>query len=218
MLDREANMLARLRHNNIAKVLDHFSEDGRHYLMLEYINGQDLRQFVKQNGVLPEDKAVAWGLKILEILSVLHEQQPPIIHRDLTPDNLVVTNQGEIVLIDFGAANLFVGNATGTIVGKQAYIAAEQLRGHSMIESDIYSFGGTMYYLLTGKDPLPLAESRPALVNQSVHPLIDDVIGKCSAFEPEQRWHSAREVASALTHAANHRKQLTASSAREGSA
>lgn len=198
ILLRESQMLSRLHHPNIARVLDHFAEEGRHYLLLEYINGQDLRQYVKQNGVVPQETVVKWGLKILEILDVLHSQNPPIIHRDLTPDNLVITNQGEVVLIDFGAANVFVGAATGTIVGKQAYIPAEQLRGHSVIESDIYSFGGTLFFLLTGKDPLPLAESHPRQFIDTVDMQLDSLIARCSAFEPEDRWHSARELRAVL--------------------
>ncbi|HEY9712364.1 MAG TPA: serine/threonine-protein kinase, partial [Chroococcales cyanobacterium] len=139
-LTQEAQFLKRLDSPNIAKVLDYFVEDGRHYLVLEYINGQDLRQHVQQNGRLSQLTAIDWALSILEILSTLHEMQPPILHRDLTPENLVLAKD-RIVLIDFGAANQFVGAATGTVVGKQAYIPPEQLRGKSVIESDLYAFG-----------------------------------------------------------------------------
>ena len=76
-----------------------------------------------------------------------------MIHRDLTPENLVL-RKNEVILIDFGAANEFVGTATGTIVGKQAFIPPEQLRGKTVPESALYAFGGTMLFLLTGKDPL----------------------------------------------------------------
>lgn len=190
---REAEMLQRIDHPNIAHVLDHFTENGRHYLMLEYINGQDLRQYVQQNGPVDQKTAIAWGVTILQILHVLHSLNPPMLHRDLTPENLVLTKHG-IVLIDFGAANQFVGNATGTVVGKQAYIPPEQLRGKSSVESDLYAFGGTMHFLLTGKDPLPLSTSHPKSFVSQIDDDLDALIAKCSEFESGDRYHSAAEI------------------------
>ena len=192
-LIREAEILARFQHPSAARVLDHFIENGRHYLKLEYINGTDLRQYVKQNGAVSQAQAVNWGIQILEVLASLHSQSPPILHRDLTPENLVLTKD-TIMLIDFGAANEFVGTATGTIVGKHSYMPAEQLRGKSVVESDLYAFGGTMHYLLTAKDPLPLSVARPKSSCAEIDQGLDDVIAKCCAFEPEDRYHSAAEV------------------------
>lgn len=197
MLDREAQMLSHLQHPNIARVMDHFVEDSRHYLILEYINGPDLRQFVKENGVLDELKTLEWGIKIADILRYLHSQQPPVIHRDLTPDNIVLSKE-DIFLIDFGAANQFVGAATGTVVGKQAYIPPEQLRGKSVLQSDIYALGGTIYYLLTGADPLPLAEACLKDKLPTVCDELDAIVRKCTAFEVEDRYQSAQEVMEAL--------------------
>lgn len=193
-LDREAELLSSLHHPNIARVLDHFVEESRHYLVLEYINGQDLRQYIKQNGPVAEKRAIEWSIKIAEILAFLHEQEPPIIHRDLTPDNLVLSADGEIILIDFGVANQFVGNATGTIVGKQAYIPAEQLRGKPVPQSDLYAFAGTLHYLLTGQDPVPLATTHPNKLNESVSDELDTIVARCSAYEPQDRYQSAAEV------------------------
>lgn len=190
---RESDMLSKLHHDNIARVLDHFVQNGRHYLMIEYINGTDLRQYVKQNGKLNQATAISWGLQILEILRYLHAQQPPILHRDLTPENLVFARQA-IVLIDFGAANQFVGQATGTVVGKQAYIPPEQLRGKAVIESDLYAFGGTMHFLLTGKDPVPLSVSSPRSICPEIDKDLDRIISRCSEFEPEDRFHTAQEI------------------------
>ncbi len=198
-IDRESKFLSRLNHPNIARVLDHFVEDARHYLVLEFINGQDLRQFIKQNGPVTESQAIQWGIDIARILKFLHEQEPPIIHRDLTPDNLVLNSSGEVILIDFGVSNQFVGTATGTIVGKQAYIPAEQLRGKSVPASDIYALGGTIHYLLTGLEPVPLAVSHPRKTNQAISTEFDEIIAKCSAYEPQDRFHSASELLEAMT-------------------
>lgn len=203
MFNREAALLVKLDHPHIAKVMDHFVDDGRNYLMLEYINGQDLRQHVKQNGPQPADVVISWAMHIAEILVYLHQQNPPIIHRDLTPDNLVLKNDGAVKLIDFGAANQFVGTATGTLVGKQAYIAPEQLRGKADLQSDLYSFGGTLFYLLTGKDPIPLAASHPKEVLSDIDGQLDKLVADLTAFEKKARIQSAHEALERLKAAAS---------------
>jgi tRNA A-37 threonylcarbamoyl transferase component Bud32 len=194
LFERESRLLIRLNHANIAKVLDHFAEKGRNYLVLEYIRGQDLRQLVKQNGAQPEELVVHWAVQITSILDYLHNQNPPIIHRDLTPDNLVRKEGESIVLIDFGAANEFVGTATGTLVGKQAYIAPEQLRGKASTASDIYALGGTIYYLLVGKDPEALSESRPSEQKPEVSKELDELVVACTQLEPGDRPRSPKEL------------------------
>jgi tRNA A-37 threonylcarbamoyl transferase component Bud32 len=193
-LEREARMLAALNHDHIAKVLDYFVEENRHYLILEYINGQDLRQVVKQNGPQSEKTVIEWGLEIASILEYLHGQPNPIIHRDLTPENLVLRNDGEVMLIDFGAANEFVGTATGTMIGKQAFIAPEQLRGKATNQSDVYSFGGTLFYLLTGRDPLPLTSASPKQVLPEISSELDALVRNMTAFEATDRIVSVTEV------------------------
>lgn len=205
---KEAELLSRFRHEGAAKVIDHFIENGRHYLKLEYINGSDLRQYIKQHGPLDEDNTIEWGLQILEVLEALHKQDPPILHRDLTPENIVFA-KGKITVIDFGAANEFVGSATGTVVGKQCYMPAEQLRGKSSIQSDIYAFGCTLYYLLCGKDPLPLSVSRPSENSCSLSQELDDLIARCTAFEPSDRPTSAAELSGQLRQIQDHKAGLT---------
>lgn len=202
-LERESQILSKLSHPNIARVLDHFVEDERHYLILEYVSGQDLRQFVKQNGEQSVETIVGWALEAATILAFLHGNSPPIIHRDLTPDNLVVRNDGALILIDFGAANQFVGSATGTVVGKQSYISPEQLRGKTVPESDLYSLGGTIYFLLTGRDPMPLSISKPKTLRHDTPDQLDELVAKLSAFEPEERIHTAAEVIEQLTRIKN---------------
>jgi|AGTN01.3.fsa_nt_gi Serine/threonine protein kinase len=191
---KESQILIKLRHPNIARVLDYFVEENRHYLLLEYVNGQDLRQLVKQNGAQPEEKVLEWTRQIVDIVEYLHSQDPPIIHRDLTPDNLVLRNDGTIVLIDFGAANEFIGQATGTLVGKQAYMAPEQLRGKAVLQSDLYSLGGTLFYLLTGRDPTPLSVSSPRKVLPGISELLDELVRALTGFEVEDRVGTAAAV------------------------
>ncbi len=191
---REARFLMNLDHPQIAKVTGHFSENGRDYMLMEYIQGQDLRQLVKQKGAQPELLAIEWGIAIAGILKYLHGQTPPVIHRDLTPDNLVLKTDGQLYLIDFGAANQFVGSATGTLVGKQSYIAPEQLRGRAGAFSDIYSFGGTLYYLLTGQDPTPLAVSHPLQLKPNLSGDFDDLVAEMTCFDSEKRLCDLDEI------------------------
>jgi len=197
-LARESKLLGQLNHPNIAKVYDYFVEDGRHYIQLEYINGADLRQYVKQNGCPTLEQTIEWSIVIADILQYLHTQDPPIIHKDLTPDNLVLCHDGRLVLIDFGASNQFISKATNTIVGKQSYIPPEQLRGKTVIQSDLYSFGGTIYYLLTGKDPKALSTSHPKNLVAYLPDNIDAIVAKATAYESEDRYQSATEMGVAL--------------------
>jgi predicted Ser/Thr protein kinase len=199
MFNREAALLIKLNHPQIAKVLDHFDDGGRNYLLIEYINGQDLRQLVKQHGPQAEETVLRWGLQVAEILAYLHDRSVPIIHRDVTPDNLVVRDDGTLTMIDFGAANEFVGTATGTLVGKQSYIAPEQFRCKATTQSDIYALGGTMYYLVTGRDPEALMESHPKEVNAEISDAADALIAKCTMLDVTQRYARASDVHAAIS-------------------
>ncbi|HEY9732792.1 MAG TPA: serine/threonine-protein kinase [Drouetiella sp.] len=193
LFNREALLLTQLNHPNIAKVYDHFVENEHHYEVLEYIDGLDLRRFVKERGPQPEDFVLNWAEQICEILIYLHSQNPPVIHRDLTPDNLVLRVDGKLVLIDFGAANAFVGTATGTMVGKQSYMPIEQLRGKSVPQSDIFSLGGTIYFLLTGEDPRPLEPSQ-VKNNSNISTKLNPFLARCTAVEVADRFRSSTEV------------------------
>ena len=194
LLNRESQMLFCLHHPNIAAVLDYFVEDDRHYLVLEYARGQDLKQFVHQHGHQKQETVVDWGIQIASILAFLHSRKPPIIHRDLTPDNLILQNDGTIMLIDFGIANEFIGTATGTMVGKQAYIAPEQLRGKANLQSDLYALGGTLHFLLTAVDPVPLSESHPRSIRPEIADSFDQLVAELTAFELERRITSANQA------------------------
>lgn len=198
MFEREAKLLSRINHPGIVKVRDYFIEDARHYLVLDYLNGQDLRQLVMQNGPRSESQVIKMAEQICAVMKYLHSQEPCILHRDLTPDNMVMTNDGSVVIIDFGAANEFLGTATGTLVGKQSYISPEQFRGKACIESDIYSFGCTLHFLLTGRDPEPLSVSHPKELNVNVSEKIDSLIAKCTDMERDARYSDFDEIQKAL--------------------
>ncbi len=189
-LERESKVLMSLDHKGIAKPLDYFIEGGRHYLVIEYLEGQDLRSYVRERGAVGEATVISWASQIAEILRHVHDREPPIVHRDVTPENLILRSDGTVALIDFGAANEFISLATGTVVGKQAYIAPEQIRGKATPQSDVYALGATLYFLLTGKDPVALSTSSPQQTNESISDAMNSFVLDCTRLELSDRLRS----------------------------
>ena len=156
--EREAKMMARLRHPNLPRVIDSFVvRDGAQYLVMDYIEGEDLGQMVKRVGALGEAKALAWIEQACDALTYLHSQDPPVIHRDIKPSNIKITPQGAVFLVDFGIAK--VGHArertaTGALGVTPGFSPLEQYgMGGTDARSDVYALGATLYALLTGQAP-----------------------------------------------------------------
>ncbi|MCC6980154.1 MAG: serine/threonine protein kinase [Candidatus Melainabacteria bacterium] len=186
LFKREAQLLAGINHPRIAKIYDFFVEDAHHYLLMEYLEGSNLRQYVKEHGPQKEAIVILWAKQIADILTYLHSKEPPIIHRDLTPDNLIVEDDGAISLIDFGAANQFLSTATGTIIGKTSYMSLEQFRGKSSPSCDIFSLGCTLQFLLLGVDPEPFSYSTTA-TGKSEWKNVQELIRECKNQDPRLR-------------------------------
>jgi hypothetical protein len=193
ILRREYELLSRLDHPGIAKVLTSFTVDHSTYLVIEHRPGSDLRDIVKEHGARSESLTISWAEQLSEIMIYLHSREPAILHRDLTPDNVIAGEDGQLRLIDFGAAREFLEGITGTMIGKQCYVAPEQLRGDANQRSDIYSFGCTLYYLLTGRDPIALSQSSPAKVMDCSDEL-DKLVQDCTNFDEQNRPQSFEEV------------------------
>ncbi len=196
LFKREAQLLARIDHPRIAKIYDFFVEDDHHFLLMEFLEGRNLRQYVQEHGPQKESMSLVWAKQIAEILTYLHEMQPPILHRDLTPDNLIVEADGAISLIDFGAANQFLSTATGTIIGKTSYMSMEQFRGKSSPPCDIYSYGCTLQFLLLGIDPEPFSYSSTA-TGKNDWKTLQELIRECKHEDPKAR-PTARMIAERL--------------------
>jgi serine/threonine-protein kinase len=194
LFKREALLLSALNHPHIAKVLDNFIESGRNYLVLEYIPGDNLREYVKKHGPLEENLVIDLMLQMANVLCYLHKQNPPILHRDFTPDNLVLKADRSLVVIDFGAANEYIGSATGTLIGKQCYMPPEQVRGKSDLSTDLYALGGTASFLLTGNDPEALRSSQPRKSKPTVSELTDELIFKLTQQDSKNRIESAQKL------------------------
>ncbi len=197
ILRREYELLSRLDHPGIAKVLTSFTVDHSTYLVIEHRPGSDLRDIVKEHGARSESLTISWAEQLCEIMIYLHSREPAILHRDLTPDNVIAGEDGQLRLIDFGAAREFLEGITGTMIGKQCYVAPEQLRGDANPRSDIYSFGCTLYYLLTGRDPVALSQSSPAKIMDCSDEL-DKLVQDCTNFDEQNRPQSFEEVLARL--------------------
>ena len=198
MFLREAHLLLKLEHPRIVRVHEHFTEDERHYLLLDYISGQNIRQIVSLQGAFHQLDVIDYGKQLCDVLNFLHSQDPVILHRDLTPDNLVIGSDGKIMLIDFGAANELIGTATGTLVGKQCYISPEQFRGHPNESSDLYALGASLYFMLTGRDPEPLTQSSPSEIEKHINEKLDKLVQSLTAQDHKARPASAAEVKEVL--------------------
>jgi serine/threonine-protein kinase len=190
----EAELISRIKHPQIVRFLDLFIEDHRAYLVLERIVGMNLKQFVEAHGVMNEEQVIQLGIQMCDILSYLHNQNPPIAHRDFTPDNLMLTDEGKLKLIDFSVAQANVSNVTGSVVGKPEYIAPEQFRGKPTPLSDIYSLGGTLYFLLTGENPQAISVSKPVTCS----PGFSQAIACATALDAKNRFQSAEDMKNAL--------------------
>lgn len=187
---REARILAKLDHVQIARVHDHFVEAGRSYLRMEYIEGESLRTHIRRNGAATELQVVTWLSQLSKIIAYLHGMAPPVVHRDLTPDNILLRPDGSIVLIDFGAANEFIGSATGTLIGKHAYMAPEQIQGCAEPVSDIYSLGAVAYYCMCSRDPEPIRTASPLRDGANVTGRFDEFVRNCTNLDKGERLQS----------------------------
>ncbi len=208
---REAVILASLRHPNLPRVTDHFViENQGQYLVMDYIEGEDLRQRMDRVGVLSDDEVVTIGAAICDALTYLSTRSPSIIHRDIKPGNVKITPQGQIFLVDFGLAKVVSGSqatTTGARAMTPGYSPPEQYgTARTDNRSDIFSLGATLYAALTGnipEDALARAMEQSDLtsirkINPRVSRRLTGVIEKSLKVQPDERYQSAEEFKQAL--------------------
>ncbi|MBS2008643.1 MAG: serine/threonine protein kinase [Cyanobacteria bacterium SZAS TMP-1] len=197
---KEAFALESVKHDNVVRYLGSFVVDHRAYLVLQLVPGRTLSAMVKEDGPLNDKRVVAMAMQMCDILSHLHGLTPPLVHRDFTPDNLIVDNNDKITLIDFAVsvAAWSPDSESDEIAGKAAYMAPEQFKGTPQGQSDVYSMGATMHYLLTGETPEPLDESHPILINASVGKELSDIVAGATRLDLDKRFKSAESVKDAL--------------------
>lgn len=220
--EREARILARLRHPVLPKVIDHFIENNDQFLVMEHISGDDLAKRLESAGKpFPLSWVMFWADQMLDALNYLHSHEPPIVHRDIKPQNLKLTDDNHIVLLDFGLSKDFeTGKSnslnSASVAGYSPHFASmEQIRGTGTdARSDLYSLSATLYQLLTNQAPSDALTRADALLgngvdpiiplnqlNPEVTPVISDVILKGVAIRQNDRFETAAEMQKALRRA-----------------
>jgi serine/threonine protein kinase len=220
---REAIALANLDHPNLPKVTDYFSEDGRDYLVMDYVAGPNLKEVLDEARArghnLSERQVLDWTAEICDALTYLHGQDPPIIHRDVKPANVKLTPDNVVKLVDFGLVKFFDVSDPRTItlmhaVGTPTYAPLEQYgagTGRTDVRSDIYALGATLYHLLAGRSPVNAQhrflepEILPSVrsLNPRVSALTEYLIFKAMAIRPDERYQSVTELTRDLMMARN---------------
>lgn len=203
--EREADLLATLSHPAIPRIYDYFTQENSSYLVMEFIEGQDLEEIIRESDeFLPVEKIVQWAVEICDVLNYLHNHQPqPVIFRDIKPSNIMIDHHGHVRLIDFGIARVFQPGQKGTMIGTEGYSPPEQYRGEASPQGDIYALGATLHHLLTKRDPraeppFSFSERRIREINPKVPPELVEVVETALEYDPRERFSSAEEMKSAM--------------------
>ncbi len=203
----EATILANLRHPNLPRVTDHFViEQQGQYLVMDYIEGEDLRQRMDRIGALPEQECIVIGVALCDAMAYMHTRKPAVLHRDIKPGNVRITPHGHIYLVDFGLAKVMVGReatSTGARAMTPGYSPPEQYgTARTDHRSDVYSLGATLYSALTNALPedglaraMEQADLTPLLKhNAKISKRLAQVLEKCLEVRPDNRYQSAEEL------------------------
>jgi serine/threonine protein kinase, bacterial len=204
LFEREANTLKSLSHPGIPKYYDFFVEDGKRYLAMELVHGEDLEKLVLLKGPVSPNQAIFWMIQTCDVLDYLHNQDPPLIHRDIKPANLMMrSSNNSIVVLDFGAVKES-STIPGTRIGAEGYCAPEQERGQPLTQSDLYAIGPTLIFLLSGESPFKYYRARGRqfrfeIANiPTITPQLRSVIDRLTEPLPRDRYQTAKEVINAL--------------------
>jgi serine/threonine protein kinase/outer membrane protein assembly factor BamB len=203
--EREANLLVQLSHPGIPKVSDFFTESVRSYLVMEFVDGEDLETVLEgTEGMLKEETVLDWAIQVCDVLIYLHSQQPAIVFRDMKPSNIMLRKQSDkIALIDFGIAKAFEAGQKGTMIGTEGYSPPEQYKGVADPRGDIYALGATLHHLLTKRDPrleppFTFHEEPPRLLNPALSQATNDLVMRSLEYDPDKRFQTAQEMRDAL--------------------
>jgi len=213
---REAKAASSLRHPNIVEVYDYGQTDGMYYIVMELVEGTDLRRYLRSRGMLAVDRAIIIAHDVALGLGVAHRRG--IVHRDVKPQNVLVGRHGTIKLTDFGIASVYKNinaerlTTNGMTLGTVQYYAPEQAQGEIVSPAaDVYALGIVMYEMLTGRTPFdgdtPAAVAMqhmqdapipPSQYNPNIPPSLEEIILRCLEKVPEMRYRDGWQLAHAL--------------------
>lgn len=196
----EAETLRRLSHPRIPRIYASFDDAGRHYLVMDFIRGEDLDDIVTREGPIPEPRVLAWAAELCDVLEYLHGRG--VIYRDLKPSNMMLEQPGgTLKLIDFGIAKVFQPQTRGTQIGTPGYAPPEQYQGMATQRSDIYALGASLHHLLSGRDPRQHAPFNFPLL-RTIVPAIsartEAAIARALEMREEDRFTTIGELRTAL--------------------
>jgi len=208
---REAFLLSKLSHPNLPRVTDYFFIPGQgQYLVMDFVEGEDLQEKLDRQGPLLEAQVLPWISQVCQALSYLHSQSPPVVHRDLKPSNIRITPDDKAMVVDFGIAKIYDPSLKTTIGARAVtpgYSPPEQYgQGTTDTRSDVYALGATLYTLLTGQKPLesvfriasqPLTS--PRQLNPAIAPSTESIILKAMELGPETRFQAISDLQNAIT-------------------
>lgn len=196
----EANLMKKLDHPALPRIVDIIEEHDTIYVVMDYIEGEPLSKILEVYGAQDQDVVIEWGKQLCDVLFYLHNCNPPIIYRDMKPANIMLKPDGTVKLIDFGIAREYKRSKTADTesLGTRGYAAPEQFggKGQTDARTDIYSFGVTLYHLVTGKNPCePPYELYPIKqINPNFYDGLQYLIQKCIQLNPNDRFQSCDEI------------------------
>ncbi|MGN0431297.1 MAG: protein kinase [Lachnospiraceae bacterium] len=204
-LEMEANILKKVDHPVLPRIVDIIDKDGTIYVVMDYIEGKAMDKVLMEEGAQPEEKVIQWAKQLAGALDYLHTMNPPIIYRDMKPSNIMLKPDGTVKLIDFGTAKEYkIDNvADTTALGTRGYAAPEQFgdsQGKGIYKTDartdIYCLGATLYHIVTGKNPAqPPYEMRPIREwNPALSTGLEKIIIKCTQPNPDDRYQTGSEL------------------------
>lgn len=199
----EANLMKKLDHPALPRIVDIIDNGVTIYVIMDYIEGESLDKILEHYGAQPEERVIDWGKQLCDALSYLHSQKPPIIYRDMKPANIMLKPEGNIKIIDFGIAREYKEQnlADTTVLGTKGYAPPEQYSGQTDARSDIFALGMTMHQLLTNIDPrngepyAPVRQWNPELSEG-----IEIIIDKCVEPAAENRYQTCADLLYDLEH------------------
>ncbi|MCD8130164.1 MAG: serine/threonine protein kinase [Lachnospiraceae bacterium] len=203
----ETEILKRLDNPHLPSIVDVIDMDDAFVIVMDYVEGSDLGEFLKDGQACSEKDVVDWGKQLCDVLAYLHSQNPPIIYRDMKPSNVRLRPDGVIMLLDFGTAREYKSRYAGddtTCLGTRGYAAPEQYGGQGQTDArtDIYNLGATLYHLVTGRNPgeppyemVPIRQVNPALSDG-----LEKVILTCTRPNPQDRYQNCAELWDDLDH------------------